>query len=144
MKEHSGLCDRTNFQKDAFESVQITFQNSRTLKTEFLEPPLCVLSVAAASRQRGLGAESSNGSRKSFFCLRAVSEKEVGQARLLDRHALSLDGFCRSDGGVISLHSMGHHTASPFRRSCGAHTRGNGGGQDATKDTVPCKDKRKR
>ena len=40
MREHSGLCDRTNFQKDAFESVQITFQNSRTLKTEFLEPPL--------------------------------------------------------------------------------------------------------
>ena len=40
VREHSGLCDRTNFQKDAFESVQITFQNSRTLKTEFLEPPL--------------------------------------------------------------------------------------------------------
>ena len=38
MREHSGLCDRTNFQKDTFESVQITFQNSRTLKTEFLEP----------------------------------------------------------------------------------------------------------
>ena len=39
VREHSGLCDRTNFQKDTFESVQITFQNSRTLKTEFLEPP---------------------------------------------------------------------------------------------------------
>ena len=37
---HSGLCDRTNFQKDTSESVQITFQNSRTQKTEFLEPPL--------------------------------------------------------------------------------------------------------
>ena len=74
----------------------------------------------------GSAAGSSNGSRKSFFCLCAVSEKEVGQARLLDRHALSLDGFCRSDGGVISLHSMGHHTASPFRKSCGAHTSGDG------------------
>ena len=40
VREHSGLCDRTNFQKDTFESVQITFQNSRTLKTEFLEPPI--------------------------------------------------------------------------------------------------------
>ena len=47
MREHSGLCDRTNFQKDTFESVQITFQNSRTLKTEFLEPPLRILSVYA-------------------------------------------------------------------------------------------------
>ena len=35
VREHSGLCDRTNFQKDTFESVQITFQNSRTLKTEW-------------------------------------------------------------------------------------------------------------
>ena len=42
VREHSGLCDRTNFQKDTFESVQITFQNSRTLKTEFLEPLLFV------------------------------------------------------------------------------------------------------
>ena len=40
VREHSGLCDRTNFQKGTFESVQITFQNSRTLKTEFLEPPI--------------------------------------------------------------------------------------------------------
>ena len=39
-REHNGLCDRTNFQKDTSESVQITFQNSRTQKTEFLEPPL--------------------------------------------------------------------------------------------------------
>ena len=39
-REHSGLCDRTNFQKDTSESVQITFQNSRNQKTEFLEPPL--------------------------------------------------------------------------------------------------------
>ena len=40
MRKHSGLCDRTNFQKGTSESVQITFQNARTLKTEFLEPPL--------------------------------------------------------------------------------------------------------
>ena len=44
VREHSGLCDRTNFQKDTFESVQITFQNSRTLKTEFLEPPFNIAS----------------------------------------------------------------------------------------------------
>ena len=40
VRKHSGLCDRTNFQKDNSESVQITFQNSRNQKTEFLEPPL--------------------------------------------------------------------------------------------------------
>ena len=39
-REHSGLCDRTNFQKYTSESVQITFQNSRIQKTGFLEPPL--------------------------------------------------------------------------------------------------------
>ena len=39
-RKHSGLCDRTNFQKYTTESVQITFQNSRTQKTGFLEPPL--------------------------------------------------------------------------------------------------------
>ena len=30
-----GPCDRTNFQKHLFESVQITFQNNRTLKQNF-------------------------------------------------------------------------------------------------------------
>ena len=31
-----GPSDQTNFQKHLFESVQITFQNSRTTKTELL------------------------------------------------------------------------------------------------------------
>ena len=57
VREHSGLCDRTNFQKDTFESVQITFQNSRTLKTEFLEPPIYSIrtkneAVATALKKR--------------------------------------------------------------------------------------------
>ena len=39
-RSHSPLCSLSNFQKDTSESVQIAFQNSRTQKTEFLEPPL--------------------------------------------------------------------------------------------------------
>ena len=70
MREHSGLCDRTNFQKDTFESVQITFQNSRTLKTEFLEPPLNnkYLTLRLGSQQLGI-SNSSDPKRKVKYLL---------------------------------------------------------------------------
>ena len=32
-----------------YHSVQITFQNGRTLKTEFLEPPICLTPVGGLS-----------------------------------------------------------------------------------------------